>query len=496
MPFYFHHTNHDGHHQETSFIFPSRPMGPSLAPTPMMRQSNNAMIGSGAVFNPPGAPPNPLQPQSQTWLLKNRTSPAFAPPAPAEAAAMWSNHAALAAHKAKSAVRDIEHLRQSAIAQLNDLRTQAQISRSELRQETDAALSEMKQGSLDIMNNYALAKAAVAKMYKTAEKYAVGAYKMAQDVNDAKRTEAFANELKTLKGSTVGIKSKSTADSAKSGGPRTATSSFANRPTSGKSSFNYEPTGDPELDRVLAMIKRHVDKLNGVKVDDSATGSVGSVAKSATKSTTKSSSLTGKDKAPKSGVVGEVVDAAKAESAAASNKQMDEKIAKMSSDSSAKLSNASPEAVAYKYAGEIAKETLTRDASNVIKEVIESARQIVDDMTVKQVEAEGQINESVSQAEQNASDVLQNINNTASEADEALRYIEQLKDQALYANNAAGQAMAAQMAQAMGFPISAKGITSPFPPPPNIEQAVVTTPAIFSHIFMAKELKTRIASFI
>ena len=77
---------------------------------------------------------------------------------------MWSNHAALAVQKAKMAVRDIEYLRQSAISQLNDLRTQAQTAQAELQQQTDAALSEMKQGSLDVINNYALAKAAVAKM--------------------------------------------------------------------------------------------------------------------------------------------------------------------------------------------------------------------------------------------------------------------------------------------------------------------------------------------
>jgi hypothetical protein len=129
-----------------------------------MAPNGNSMIGTGAAFNPPGAPPNPVQPQSNTWLFRNQTAPAFTPPAPAEAAAMWSNHVALAAQKAKMALNDIHNLRQSAISQVNDLRTQAQTARAEMRQQTDAALSEMQQGSIDVINNYALAKAAVAKM--------------------------------------------------------------------------------------------------------------------------------------------------------------------------------------------------------------------------------------------------------------------------------------------------------------------------------------------
>jgi hypothetical protein len=159
------HVHETGNHADTSFIFNVPPMGMRSAyPPPPTAMTGNANIGSGALFNPAGAPPNPVQPQSNTWLFKNQTAPAFTPPAPAESAAMWSNHAALAVQKAKMAVKDIEHLRQSAITQLNDLRVQAQTARAELQQQTDAALSEMKQGSLDVVNNYALAKAAVAKM--------------------------------------------------------------------------------------------------------------------------------------------------------------------------------------------------------------------------------------------------------------------------------------------------------------------------------------------
>jgi hypothetical protein len=306
---------------------------------------------------------------------------------------------------------------------------------------------------------------------------------MAQDVNDAKRTQAFASELKTLKGSTAAIKSRGS----DKGAPRTATSSFAKKPTiAAQSSFEYQPTGDPELDRVLAMIKKYADQTTGGASDgDSTTAATATKATSksvtaSTKSATKSSSLFGKNKSKQpavsktaTSVEDEVVDAATEESAKDSAKQLDTKIDKMKSDSQAKLSKASPEAVAYKFAGEIAKETLLQDASNTINQVIESARQITDDMTVRQVQAEGQINETISQTEQTASDLLQNINDVSTQADNAMKYIDQLKDQALYAHNAAGQAMAAQMAQAMGFPISAKGITSPFPPPPSIQQASI-----------------------
>jgi len=160
------HLHESGHHADTSFLFNSMPMGMGrgYSAYPPMAPNGNTMIGTGAVFNPAGAPPNTIQPQSNTWLLRNQTAPAFTPPAPAEAAAMWSNHAAVAAQKAKMALTDIHNLRQSAISQVNDLRTQAQTARAEMRQQTDAALSEMQQGSLDVINNYALAKTAVAKM--------------------------------------------------------------------------------------------------------------------------------------------------------------------------------------------------------------------------------------------------------------------------------------------------------------------------------------------
>ena len=342
---------------------------------------------------------------------------------------------------------------------------------------------------------------------------------MAQDVNDAKRTEAFATELKTLKGSTAALKSSKASASSKSN-PRTATSSFAKKPSkTPTSTFNYEPTGDPELDRVLAMIKKYVDQTTGASGGDdsshtashakaakaSAKASSGSKAASSTKSSAKSGSWFGKTKGKEGGkaktVEDDLVDATATESLADSNRQIDEKIDKLSSDSAQKLAKASPEAVAYKYAGEIAKQTLMQDASNTINEVIESARQITDDMTVKQVEAEGQINETISQTEQSASDVLQNLNDVSSQADEALKYIEQLKDQALYAHNAAGQAMAAQMAQAMGFPISAKGIPSPFPPPPqmgegDVQQATIPMALIVSRLALNNSPKKNIASFI
>ena len=352
---------------------------------------------------------------------------------------------------------------------------------------------------------------------------------MAQDVNDAKRTEAFANELKTLKSSTAGLKSAKGSVASKSS-PRTTTSSFAKKSQSStkSSTFNYQPTGDPELDRVLAMIKKYEDQTTGATDGDKPTAAAvasqtkaassaksssisskiigkgkGSSTASATKSSSKSSSWFGKGKSKggTSSVEDEVVDATAAQSTADSKRQLDEKIDKMSTASAAKLAKASPEAVAYKYAGEIAQQTLTQDASNTINEVIESARQITDDMTVKQVEAEGQINETISQTEQSANDVLQNINDVASQASEALDYINQLKDQALYAHNAAGQAMAAQMAQAMGFPISAKGITSPFPPPPQIgeqdvEQAAIPIEFIVSQLFLREGTRKHVGSFI
>ena len=337
---------------------------------------------------------------------------------------------------------------------------------------------------------------------------------MAQDVNDAKRTEAFANELKTLKGSTAALKSSKGASSSSKSNPRTATSSFAKKSAkTSASTFNYEPTGDPELDRVLAMIKKYVDQTTGASDGSEAkattaaaktTSGSKAVSASATKSTSKSGSWFGKSKnkeGKSASVEDEVVDATATESMADSNRKIDAKIDKMSSDSAKKLAKASPEAVAYKYAGEIAKQTLMQDASNTINEVIESARQITDDMTLKQVEAEGQVNETISQTEQTANDVLQNLNDVSSQADEALKYIEQLKDQALFAHNAAGQAMAAQMAQAMGFPISAKGIPSPFPPPPtppeaDVKEASIPLDLVLSRLILIHSTKRNIGSFI
>jgi hypothetical protein len=274
---------------------------------------------------------------------------------------------------------------------------------------------------------------------------------MRQDPNDTTSTKAFASELKTLKGSTAAIKSGKS--SSAKGAPRTATSSFAKQIAPvGKPSFDNKPTGDPELDRVLGMIKKYVDQTTGVP-SGGVSGTTASGTKAGTKSSTTIAKTSPTGPSKTSGKVGSLIGRSK--------------------PGTKGLAKATPEAVAYKFAGEIARQTLMRDAANTINQVIDSARQITDKMVVKQVHAEGQINETISQTEQTASDLLQNINDVSTQADDAMKYINQLKDQALYAHNAAGQAMAAQMAQAMGFPISAKGITSPFPPPPSIQQASI-----------------------
>jgi len=180
-------TEPQSHHSETSFIFgPSAavPVGGQVGP-----YGGNAAITSGSAFGPQGGYGVPGgygtaqgafgnqgaygstsgfqgQPQSNSWLFKNWTAPSFAPPAPAEAAAAWSNHAALASQKAESALRDIQNLRQSAIQELNGLRSASDTSRAEIQQETDKILSDLQLSSSDAIKTYGVSKAAVKEMVR------------------------------------------------------------------------------------------------------------------------------------------------------------------------------------------------------------------------------------------------------------------------------------------------------------------------------------------
>jgi len=163
--------------------------------------------------------------------------------------------------------------------------------------------------------------------------------------------------------------------------------------------------------------------------------------------------------------------AAKTESAANSAKQLNAKISNLKSESRETLGSASRQAKTLDARLTGDEKALFIKAANQINSAIFSANKIADKLLLKELRAEQRIESTARSAERSAMSAVRAIDQAALKAAQAVKYIHSLRDQALYSNNAAGQAMAAQMAQAMGFPISAKGVPSPFPPPPRIHEA-------------------------
>ena len=114
------HRVHDMHHHH-AVSFPQTYPGAAQP-----NSAAQAQPAPGATMAPGAKPNAALASMGKNWLMKNRGPPPFNPPAPAEAAASWANHASLANDKAQSALRDIEKIKVDAFARVNQIAEQAQ----------------------------------------------------------------------------------------------------------------------------------------------------------------------------------------------------------------------------------------------------------------------------------------------------------------------------------------------------------------------------------
>ena len=166
-----------------------------------------------------------------------------------------------------------------------------------------------------------------------------------------------------------------------------------------------------------------------------------------------------------SGLLSKISSSAKTESAAASDAGVEDLISSTKQDSDEYLANVPGKALQLDSAGKIAEDTLFHDAAMALNNQLKSAKDFSDRLVMKELKAEQKIMKIISDAQRAALRSANVANRAELVAARALAYIENLREQSEYAQNASGQALAAQMAQALGFPVAAKGVPSLFAPP-------------------------------
>lgn len=453
---------------------------------------------------PYGQPPMSMgpQPQVNSWLLNKQTAPAFAPPAPAEAAASWANHAADANMKAQDALRDISQIKATALAKLQELSDQSAQAMAKVEQVRDATVSDLQRESQLVWNNYMAAKGIITKMLKDAETQAQATYKISQNLNDAHRQSKFANDLPALKNQGVGGSSanKSTSTFAQiptafagtgssddllsgmgggsapgpsstggglglvSGGsmksPTGGATSGAPNPNSSNTNSANVNNGDPlaslgasgggnlppseltnadeqDLQHVIGMIKQYMQSLQNPQQGASNSSSADPLGPVSTK--------------------------AKADSAAASSKEFDAKVSSMKEGAAAAKAAGKAEARALIITTKLMEKTMGLDAANAISKALKEANDAAQRFMLKEIDSEKQLLDVLRQAQTSVVEAANIASKAEAVATQAATYAHQMAMRADYAQNAAGQAMAAQMAQAMGYPVAVKGEPSPFP---------------------------------
>lgn len=379
-------------------------------------------LGTGGMYGQPYGQPGAMgsgmyspagQPQVNSWLMRGVTGPSFAPPAPAEAAAAWSNHASVAAQKAQHAYLDIEKVKADSIQRINDLNAKADTAVGTIKQLRDTYLEDLQKESSAVWNSYSAAKAAVDKMFKEAAEYSKSAYNLAQGTSDALRTQKFSAEISKLGGAKA--------------------SSFVDTPPA---PVRFAHKSDEEA--VMSLVRKYMEEV-----------SKGGQA----------------SKDIKSEQVAPIAVIAKTASTEHSRSHIAKVASDMKSASDKTLAGTPSKAQSLEFLTKAAGATLLQDTATAMNTQLKHTEALVEKLTAKELDAEHKILEAISSAQK---DLLEGAN-IASKASiiagKALAKIENFQQQSEYAQNAAGQAMAAQMAQAMGFPIAAKSVPSPFPPP-------------------------------
>ena len=555
------HHHHHHHHEVAIFGKTKGATQPAGRPPP-----NSQMKGGRHAGYPPGKSGPPGKPQDKSWLMRKQTAPAFAPPAPAEAAASWANHAAIASQKANDALRDIQQIRAGAVAKIASIGADADQVMLKVEGLRSGTAQELQRESALVWTNYQAAKTAVEKMLRMAEKQALAAHNLAQRTNDSARELQFANNKMTVKtssvfarldaappvadaGATVGSgTSPAVADApgdhgtvnAHAGAPAgpaapgdtgaagpavdapgesamgdaadsgrddgvvggSALADDANGADGEDAGVDGPETGgawagadsrDSAMDGGDADSASHgVDDTAGRSgdptdppadgegmADDGAGDGETAPPPSANRDVEEVMELIRKymaDLDPSAGAaktgpgpsredpLAPIAAHAKAESSAASAKEHSDKIAASHTKATKSLEGLEAEAKSVVFMAKLAAQTLLQDTATAVNESLKAAHDAGDAMLAKAVDSEREIMTLLQQAQQSVADAATVATDAENVATQAARFAQEMASKADYAQNAAGQAMAAQMAQAMGYPVAMRGEPSPFPP--------------------------------
>lgn len=463
------HRVHDMHHHH-AVSFPQTYPGAAQP-----NSAAQAQPAPGATMAPGAKPNAALASMGKNWLMKNRGPPPFNPPAPAEAAASWANHASLANDKAQSALRDIEKIKVDAFARVNQIAEQAQKVMEKAEMTRQSVANDFNKEAVSVFNNYTVAKDAVLKMLKMAEAQALAAKKAAQIVDDSARYLSKAKGKSLSVGQQVRTKASSFAEVSSFPKKSTATTGknssahHHSKTTGGRSHkavtkpepLQPKPMKENDISPILEMIRKYMDNMKQTPDKFKAgpvSGDIRSTAPSATVASQGSDSL-----AP-------VADAAKEESAKQSTEQLEAAAKEAEAKALANIGDANHEAQIKAFMARLSMGTLMHDTAAAVSAALKSAKDAGTNVMLKEINAEKEILDLLRQAQQTALDSANEASKAEAIALRAAEFTRHMAAKADFAQNAAGQALAAQMAQAMGYPIAVHGEPSPFPP---VEEAFI-----------------------
>ena len=242
---------HIGHepHQQSSFLL--GPYGPPYGPAtatggsppgysaPMGGGMFGGPMGGGMYGGPPGSMGGP---QSSSWLMRNITGPSATPPAPAEAAANWANHASLANAKAQHALMDIEKIRADALGQISKFTTDADRVLAKVQTMSNSAIRELQAESQNVWKAYANGKLAVQQMFDAAAKQAKATHDLALQTTEGARKGGLMQLSKSSFAKLSGYSAEDTRDHALDGSKSADTK--VDDSTSGEASTANSTYGD------------------------------------------------------------------------------------------------------------------------------------------------------------------------------------------------------------------------------------------------------------
>jgi len=398
-------------HPESAFLFSSLGKAGSIV----------AQAGQPPQGGMIGQPPMPGQPatmlEKATWLMKNRNMPAFSPPAPSEAAASWANHASIANDKAQDALMDILRIKSDALDRINTIAAQGQkvMEKAELTREN--MVNDFNKEAVDVYNNFTAAKEAVSRMMKMAETQLVAAKRIAAKTDDASRV--LENPIQ---GNSTAVAQSSFADKAE------GTSGVEN---------------NAEIEPILDMIRKY---MASVKSGEKSFPSLLSLVRN------------------RGDPLASVVSQASAESSKLSSDQLAQNAKTAEEIALQSIGDARREADVKAFNTRLSFGTIMHDTAAAVSAALKSAKDLSQSVVMKELNAEKEILTLLREAQQTSLDAANEASKAETIARRAADFANQMAGKAAYAQNAAGQAMAAQMAQAMGYPVSVHGTPSPFPP--------------------------------